>query len=183
MRPWRAHTHPQLGEVEVGGVDPRVGLINPPYELVSEVCAQQSALFLRIAAMAPGVVVAQVNVQPLGPSREHHRVRVTIENRGYLATNVLAEAKSLPWNEPVYATVLGDGSCSLVSEADARREIGHLDGWGRGLFDGSGALYHQRSRGSVSSRTLDWVVAGRGVLTVRIGSCRMGFVETRVEVG
>jgi hypothetical protein len=32
IRPWRKVTHPQLGEVEVGGIDPRVGLWNPPPE-------------------------------------------------------------------------------------------------------------------------------------------------------
>ena len=29
---WRKVAHPQLGEVEVGGFDPRVGIWNPPYE-------------------------------------------------------------------------------------------------------------------------------------------------------
>src|SRR6185436_18300306 len=32
FRGWRSCAHPQLGAVEVGGVDPRVGLSNPPYE-------------------------------------------------------------------------------------------------------------------------------------------------------
>ena len=32
VRPWRAFKHPQLGDVEVGGIDPRVGMWNPPPE-------------------------------------------------------------------------------------------------------------------------------------------------------
>ena len=36
LRPWTKVKHPQLGEVEVGGLDLRVGISNPPYELLAE---------------------------------------------------------------------------------------------------------------------------------------------------
>ena len=50
---WRKVSHPQLGEVEVGGFDGRVGIWNPPYEELAETCATQSAAFLRVAALVP----------------------------------------------------------------------------------------------------------------------------------
>jgi hypothetical protein len=180
LRGWKKCQHPQLGEVEVGGVDPRVGLSNPPYEKLAEVCAQQSAVFLRVAALAPAVRVARAQVTPVGEGAS--RVEVTIENHGYLPTYVLAAAKSLPWNEPVHVEAIAEG-CALASPSERRREVGHLEGWGRGLFGAGAAIFYQRSRGSVSSRTLDWVVTGRGILTLRIGSCRVGWTETRIEVG
>src|SRR4030095_12958601 len=43
---WKKVTHPQLGEVEVNGFDPRIGVWNPPYEKLAETCAAQSAMFL-----------------------------------------------------------------------------------------------------------------------------------------
>ncbi len=57
IRPWKPMTHPQLGAVEVGGVDGRVGMSNPPYELLGGVCEKHSAHFLRVLALAPAVVV------------------------------------------------------------------------------------------------------------------------------
>ncbi len=36
---WRKTRHPQLGEVEVGGFDGRVGISNPPYQKLAETCA------------------------------------------------------------------------------------------------------------------------------------------------
>jgi hypothetical protein len=74
---------------------------------------------------------------------------------------------------------------SLPNRADAdlaHREIGHLDGWGRGLFDGSGALYYTRTRGTTGARTLSWVVRGRGVLSLKIGSCRVGWTTREMEI-
>ena len=57
--------HPQLGEVEVNGFDPRVGIWNPPYERLPETCSTQSAAFLRVAALAPRVAVEVVKQEPV----------------------------------------------------------------------------------------------------------------------
>ena len=73
--------------------------------------------------------------------------------------------------------------CELADPDLAHREIGHLDGWGRGLFDGSGALYYTRTRGTTGARTVSWVVRGRGVVSLRIGSCRVGWTTRDVEIG
>ncbi len=70
---WRKVAHPQLGEVEVGGFDARVGIWNPPYEKLPETCATQSAAFLRVAALVPRVTV-EVRRQGKGGHRPHpHR--------------------------------------------------------------------------------------------------------------
>ena len=179
IRPWTSATHPQLGAVEVGGVDPRVGLSNPPYERLAEVCEKHSAHFLRVAALAPRVQVEQRAVKALGADVAH--VEVIVRNDGYLPTFVLSSAKALTWNEPLLCEARGDGA--LVVEGETRREIGHLDGWGRGLFDGSSALYFQRSRGTSSQRVVRFTTRGKGTLIVRAGSSRTGHVETRIDVG
>ena len=41
--PWRAFDHPQLGEVEIGGIDPRVGIWNPPLHELATMCATPDA--------------------------------------------------------------------------------------------------------------------------------------------
>jgi hypothetical protein len=180
LPPWRAAKHPQLGDVEVGGLDPRVGLTNPPYDRIAEVCGKQSAAFLRVAALAPQVVVGHAAAVPVGDGL--HRVEVRVENRGYLPTYVLSSAKKLAWNEPVWADLSGEG-CALVEVDEAHREVGHLDGWGRGLHSGAGALYYLRSRGTTGAKTVSWLVRGRGRAIVKVGSCRVGWQTRVVEVG
>ena len=121
--------------------------------------ARNAAHYLRAAALAPAVALDAVETATLSP--ELTRVTVTVANHGYLPTYVLASARALTHNEPLWADVRCTG-CELADPDLAHREIGHLDGWGRGLFDGSGALYYTRTRGTTGARTLSWVVRGRG---------------------
>lgn len=178
MRPWKSFVHPQLGEVEVGGMDTRVGMSNPPYEMLPEICEKQSSMFLRVASLAPSIVV-ETSVTDVGDGV--HRIDATIANHGYLPTYVLASAKKLTHNEPLLAEVSTRG-CTLADPSQARREIGHLDGWGRGRFDGSSALFYMRSRGNANVRATSYLVRGRGVVTLRVGSCRTGWVTKAIEI-
>ena len=179
VRPWRAFQHPQLGPVEVGGVDPRVGLWNPPYDLLAEVCERQSAAFARVASLAPRLACDAPLVERLAEGLT--RVTLTVRNAGYLPTNVLASATALEHAEPVRVTATTEGSAT-VEPHDAHATLGHLDGWGRGLYDGSGALYFQRSRGNTGEARVRVLVRGAGTLTLRVGSCRVGYREVRVTV-
>ncbi|WP_428261397.1 M14 family metallopeptidase [Haliangium sp.] len=178
LRPWVRCEHPQLGPVEVGGLDPRIGMWNPPPERVPEICRQQSAAFLRVAALAPVLRDGEISAESLGGGLT--RLSVTVENHGYLPTYVLSSARQLDFCEPVYVELACEG-CDLVDGA-ARRELGHLDGWGRGLHDGTGTLHFQVSRGNTGARTTSYVVSGAGTVTVRVGCCRTGWIERRVDI-
>ena len=127
VQPWQSAQHPQLGEVELGGVDPRFGLWNPPLEKIASVCAQQSAAFLRVAALAPALSVE--NVERIALPGQLTRVNLVVQNHGYLPTHILSSAKKLDFCEPLYVECEARG-CELDDPSDARRDIGHLDGWG-----------------------------------------------------
>ncbi|MBI2388340.1 MAG: peptidase M14 [Deltaproteobacteria bacterium] len=179
VRPWRPVDHPQLGAVEVGGLDTRVGISNPPYDQLPEVCRRHAAHALRVIALAPAVVLESCAITEVGGGLR--RVDVTVANHGYLPTFVLSSAKKLPWNEPLHVDVTCEG-CALVTPTEAHREVGHLDGWGRGLFDDEGSIFFQRSRGSTGRKTLRWMVRGEGRFTLRVGSCRTGFLEQTLDI-
>ncbi|MCB9688732.1 MAG: peptidase M14 [Alphaproteobacteria bacterium] len=171
FRPWRPFDHPQLGPVEIGGVDPRVGGNNPPPEELPGHVARLSALWLKTMALLPRVRLA-VEVVPDG-------VRVEVSNLGYLPTNVLASAVGLPHNVPLWLLLEADG-CTLGSPP--RIEIGHLEGWGRGRGEGGGTSYQARSRGSGNRRVVPIAVRGPGQLRVTVGSCRVGWSTEVVDL-
>ena len=179
FRPWRKAKHPQLGEVEVGGLDLRVGISNPPYELLGEVCSSQSAAFLRVAALVPRVSVEVVKKEALGS--DHTRVELRIANRGYLATYGLSSAKKLPHSEPLRLTTQCSG-VTLVAPAETVVEIGHLDGWGSGLYSGM-SIFAPWTRGNVHEKFVTLIARGRGQLTLKVGSCRVGFRTVEVDIG
>ena len=179
FQPWKPHHHPQLGEVEVGGPDPRVGLWNPPPERLAEICGQLARYWLRVAALLPRLVVEETRSEPAGGNLS--RVSVTVANQGYLPTWGLDSARERPWNTPVYAELHTQG-CALADARTARREVGHLRGWGRGLGERPDAPWFMRSGGSDNRRTLRWHVKGGGVAVVRVGNPRLGWQEVEVEV-
>ena len=177
--PWRPFDHPQLGAVEIGGIDPRVGIWNPPLHELDSVCTSQARAFLRVAALAPRLGIADVRRQllPGGVTR----VEIQVKNDGYLGSYGLPSAKKLDFNEPVYATATPD-SCELVDPGAAHQILGHLDGWGHGLHTGANLPAYPGSRGTTHAAWASYLVRGTGALDVKIGSCRAGFVTARIAV-
>jgi len=168
---WRKVKHPQLGEVEVGGLDTRVGVSNPPYEMLGEVCEKHSAAFLRVAALVPRISAEVVSQEKIGPGLT--RVEVRVANRGYLSSFGLPSAKQLPHAEPLRLTAECEGA-RLVSPAESVVEIGHLDGWGQGLYAGANVFFPW-TRGNVHEKFVTLVAEGKVRLKLRIGSCRVGY--------
>ena len=111
----------------------------------------------------------------------HTRIELRIANRGYLATCGMPSAKKLPHVEPLRVTAEGDG-VEVVAPAEAIVEIGHLDGWGAGLYGGP-SIFMPWTRGNAHERYLTIVAKGKGTLSVKVGSCRVGYRTVEVAVG
>ncbi len=180
IRPWVPFDHPQLGPVEVGGVDPRFGLWNPPTSYLAEVCRAQAAVVLRVAAMAPRLCLAKPCVTDLGGGRS--RIQIAVENHGYLPTCGLESARELPWNEGLTAVCRPQGDIAIEAPGQPYIDIGHLDGWGRGPFGEDACLYYQRSRGSTGRKHLQWIVRGHGEVEVEVSGPRVGSAVHRFVV-
>ncbi|MBL8325034.1 MAG: hypothetical protein JNJ89_08740 [Rubrivivax sp.] len=172
FKAWRKVQHPQLGEVEVAGFDPRVGIWNPPLERIDETCKAQSAAFLRVAALAPRVGVEVVG-QQRGSGTGTMRVELRVVNRGYLGTCGLPSAKALAHAEPLRMDVRCEGGVKLLAPAGGVVELGHLEGWGAGLYGGP-SVFAPWTRGNAHERFVTLVAEGTGTLRVRVGSCRVG---------
>lgn len=177
FRPWRKAAHPQLGEVELGGFDPRVGIWNPPYEQLDATCRAQSAAFLRVASLLPRLQMEVVVQQREG---DHTRVELRIANRGYLGTPGLPSAKALPHAEPLRLRVRAEAGATLLGPDQI--EIGHLDGWGAGLHGGP-SVFAPWTRGNGHERFVTLVVRGGGRLQLELASCRVGSQALKVELG
>ena len=175
---WTKVDHPQLGEVEVNGFDPRVGIWNPPYERLPETCAQQSNVFLRVASLVPQVTVEIVRQEKTG---EYTRVELRIANRGYLGTYGISSAKHLPLAEPLRLTATGD-NVRLIAPPESVVELGHLEGWGAGLYGGP-SIFMPWTRGNAHERFVTLLAEGKGTMKVRVGSSRVGYRSLEIGVG
>ncbi|NVB78771.1 MAG: peptidase M14 [Kofleriaceae bacterium] len=173
---WRPFDHPQLGPVEIGGIDPRIGIWNPPLHELPQMCATQTQVFVRLAALAPRIRIARTERKALPGGLV--RVEVKVENEGYLGSYGLPSAKKLDFNEPLYATAKGE----LVDPGMAHQVLGHVDGWGHGLHTGANLPAYPGTRGSTNAAWATYLVKGGGTLEVRVGCARTGFVTARIEV-
>jgi hypothetical protein len=178
FQPWRRVKHPQLGEVEVGGLDIRVGISNPPYEKIAEVCEKHSAAFLRVASLVPRIDVAVVKREKIAGG--HTRVELRVANGGYLASYGLNSAKKLHHAEPLRLTIECQGAAKLAAPAESMIELGHLEGWGQGLYAGVN-IFFPWTRGNAHERFVTLVAEGKGKLKLRIGSVRVGYRTLEVE--
>ena len=178
FKPWRAAVHPQIGPVDIGGLDLRVGVSNPPYEKLASVLDQHSAAFLRVAALTPRVSIAIEKQEKLATGLT--RIELCVMNHGYLGTHGIASAKQLPHVEPLRLTTECVG-VRLAAPGEAVTQIGHLEGWGRGPFGGVN-IFAPWTRGTVNEKRLTLVVEGHGTLRVKVGSCRVGFQTILVEI-
>ncbi len=178
FRPWRKFVHPQIGPVELGGFDLRVGISNPPYERLDQVCRQHSATTLRVASMLPRLKVTVTVQESISPGVT--RIGVNIANSGYLGTHGIHSAKTLAHVEPLRLTLEGEG-VAPATPADTVTQLGHLEGWGRGPHGGF-MIAIPWTRGNGSERNVSLVVKGLGKLKVKVGSCRVGFQVLDINV-
>jgi Zinc carboxypeptidase len=178
FKAWHTVMHPQLGEVEVGGFDPRVGIWNPPYERLAQTCNEQSAAFLRVAALLPRVSVSVVGQDSSGGVT---RTEIRIANHGYLGTVGLPSAKEVPHAEPLRLSLKTEGGAALLAPAEPTVEIGQLDGWGGGLYGGPSA-FSPWTRGNGHERFVTLVTRGAGRVRAELSSCRVGRLALDVDV-
>ncbi|MBZ9538755.1 M14 family metallopeptidase [Modicisalibacter tunisiensis] len=180
FRPWQALAHPQLGALEAGGLDPVIGLWNPPPEALPALCAGIADYWLRVASLVPRLAIAEMRCEPLGG--DYRELRVTVENRGYLPTHGVNAARERPWNVGVEAWLETEG-CRLCEPGRARQHLGHLEGWGRGLDEAAHMPWYQRSRGSEHRAHARWLIRGEGRVTLHVGGPRLGYLSHPLDIG
>jgi hypothetical protein len=170
IRPWQKAAHPQLGDVEIGGLDARFAVWNPPPgPLVDEQCRRHAAVFFRLLALLPRLHVTTTRTA-LSPTTS--LLQVTVENRGGVSTLGPATARDLAHNEGI--VVIVEPAERVVD--GPRRRLGHLGGTHAGRFGGVGTWPYQSSQGEPPRRHARFVVRDDTPVTIRVGSARTGFV-------
>ncbi|MBK8252419.1 MAG: peptidase M14 [Polyangiaceae bacterium] len=177
-QPYKPYDHPQLGRVEIGGYDPLVGVWNPPLNRLAEVCQNQARAFLRWAALSPRLTIGNVQVESVGDGI--HKVSATVQNIGFLPTNVLATAKTLPWNDPVRADIALGPNLTLLNE-HSTQTLGHLSGWSPDSMFSSPVF--ARTTNEHTRARVHFFVRGTGAVTLSAGCARTGRVSVGAQVG
>ena len=165
-QPWTRVQHPALGDVEIGGFNPKFYSQNPPPDLM-ETWARNKAMFnLYLAQQLPQVRITAADARPAGEPGVFE-VRMTVTNDGLMPT-ALEIAKRVKIVRPDTCSIrLGEGML-LVPAPDGQPAVRPAIeiAW---LKPGE-------------AKTASWTVKGAGTATVTIESTRGGVDRRQVEV-
>lgn len=87
---WYPFTHPQLGQIELGGWDAQAAFRNPPGKFLEKELAPLADWALFHALLSPKLEIHAVTAEPLG--QETYLVRLVLDNTGWLPTYVSKKA-------------------------------------------------------------------------------------------
>ena len=103
FKPWTPFNHPQLGEIEIGGIDMKFTLQNPPVQFLQKEVENCTRFMIRMIKALPMLVIDETEVEHL--SGNAYRVNVVVANKGYLPTYLTTETKKLAIEDTVKVTL------------------------------------------------------------------------------
>ena len=167
FKPWTKFQHPVLGEVEIGGYNPKFFSQNGPPEVMEKWARNQAMFNLYMAQSLPQIeIVGRPQVVALsGAQRDSatHEVRVTVRNAGFLPT-ALEQAKRVKIVQP-------DRVVLSMPRGSATRTVGRAEEF---WLDGG------ESR-TTTVRIRSGTAAGDRQATVRALSTRGGVAEAEIR--
>ena len=131
--PWTKFNHPQLGEVEIGGLYTKFVSQNPPVPFLEQELKKLSSSYFREIKALPRINLDQIKVDQVGEAI--YKIEAVIANSGYLPTYVFREGLKNRKLKPLTVTVEG----GEIISGKRTEEIGQLAGYG--CTSGSNAMY------------------------------------------
>jgi len=118
FQPWTKFQHPALGDVEIGGFNPKFFSQNGPPEVLEKWARNQAMFNYYLAQSLPQIEITNVAVQPARMAKDSatHEIRVTVRNSGRLPT-ALEQAKRVKIVRP-------DHVVARIAQGSTTRTIG-----------------------------------------------------------
>ncbi len=178
IEPWHTVEHPQLGEVEVGGLEYLRTIRNPPVSQLGEECLKVFEMAERARRALPEVR-SFLSVMPLDGDAYH--VRLVLENVGFLSTSGLSHGAAIGASPGVSAHLhLDEG---MTTDDILECQLDHLDGWGNLRTGAARHPVYAGLPGRGHRQFVEWVVRGEGDIEVHWRAGRAGRGEEYATLG
>ncbi|MHB2020012.1 MAG: M14 family metallopeptidase [Candidatus Xenobia bacterium] len=169
--PWTAFEHPQLGRVEIGGFKLLAVWSNPPAKLLPEISEKMARWVISSALALPRLRIGQFQAEAMGAGLR--RLRLKLENQGWLPTHVSERALAAKMVRPIEVTLeLPPGVDLLMGRP--RTEIPHLAGTASVVADTAETPVYFRGVTQEHRTHLEWLIRGEGEVAVTVRSERAG---------
>lgn len=176
---WYEVDHPQLGRVELGGWHSELVFRNPPPDLLEAEIEPHSKLAIRMALSSPLLRHRETIVDRL--DEDTWRVRVVVENAGWMTTSVTQRALASGYVQPLIARIDLPAGATLPTGSD-RVDLGQLAG--RALKQNAVRSFAAGSDGTDDRTVAEWIVQAPAgtVCPVEIVHDRAGTVRVQVPL-
>ena len=180
FKPWTKFQHPQLGEVEIGGIDYKHVVQNPPLKYLYQEVEKHTRFFLRAVKTLPLIRFTKVKAERV--DGQVYKVEATLMNKGYLPTYVTGEAKNAKIVQDLVVSIEGEG-IEFVQGKPCER-IGQLNGFSC-LGAQMSTLGPGTGNGEPCEKTITWIIkaAPDTKLTVTGGNAKVGKTSAQVILG
>lgn len=171
FKDWTVFQHPELGEVEIGGLDNKTVVQNCPVKFLPQEVEKHTKFLLRYLKTLPRLSLDQPKVTPVGG--DCYQIDAVVENLGYLPTYITKEAVELRVAQPLTAQLSGDGVQILAGKE--KESIGHLQGFS-GVKVTYGHIGPTTSSHDPCAKKLSWVVKAQpgSEITLTVSAPRAG---------
>lgn len=175
--PWTPFHHPQLGDVEIGGLSTKFTYQNCPNEFLLQEVEKTTRFTLRMACTLPRLAVVKKEVQPL--QGDLYQIAVTIRNEGYLPTYLTDALCELQLDHALNISLKGD--MNMIS-GQKEAEIEKLEGFGCIHSGFSYGPHIQTGAYQPLEKTLHYVVQAQAgtTLTLEIKGAKIGCLEDTI---
>ena len=182
---WYPFTHPQLGEVELGGWDSMYAFRNPPPQYLEKEISPFADWVVWQALASPKLELRETQVTEAG--KGVWRIRVAVQNTGWLPTNVTKGAIKNKLCRGVVGEIsrtevdsssLGKSEPAWLVSGNLREVGEQLSGWDRVPVGGFG--WHMDETSDVA--VFEWVVSEAGEYKIEVHHERAGRVFVTVLV-
>ena len=177
VSPWVAVDHPQLGPVEIGGIDYMRTVRNPPEALLPAEVAKGALIADRLLQATPDLHV-EVSVTRDG---ELTTVEAVLVNHGFLPTAASAYAEAQDMVPPIRVVFDADEGIDLIA-GEPIEVAGHLDGWGSMQVGAARHAVYPGLGGRGPRPRLRWIVRGGGTVRLKWTAPRAGSGQCEVTV-
>ncbi|OIN60422.1 M14 family metallopeptidase [Arsenicibacter rosenii] len=175
FKPWTKFTHPQLGEVEIGGFHPKFFAQNGPAWQLENWISKQAKFNLAMAFELPQITLKDVSVKPL--ANNEYEITVSWSNTGKLPV-ALEQAKRIK--------IVQEDQVSLDIDKDLLKgfENAKVTITKPALFDKTiYAGYTGTGESKEAAFTVKLNQPGSIKAKVKLSSTRGGYIEKEITIG
>ncbi len=178
FKPWQKYQHPQLGEVEIGGMDYKYVVQNPPIKFLTEELDKHTRFILREVKALPRVSFNHIKAEKV--DEKTYVIEARLLNEAYLPTYITKEALKTKKADSIKVALNGDVT---FIEGKQEQDIGQLAGFSciRGY---NGLMGASSSIQDPCEKKIRWVIQSEHpqTITLTAKSNKIGIVKTTVTL-